>query len=93
MMKIFENRKPYIFEEVKRKIDWWASCNGDNELTQKGAIMAMQQGKKVRHESFRSGEYIYMVGNDIHGQSGNVITPFWAERLGASWQKGWKVIP
>jgi hypothetical protein len=62
------------------------------ELTKQEAVTAMHNNHKVAHESFRSGEYIYMKNGDICNQTNKAMPLFWAERMGPSWNKNWSII-
>lgn len=69
-----------------------------SNLTKTDAILAMEQGKKVRHEDFSPEEWMTMEGKQCNKkivlEDGVKCSPieFWKWRTDKSWDNGYSII-
>ena len=61
-------------------------------MTKEEAIKAMQDGKKVKHRFFTTGEYIYMKEGCIYDENDLLQRDFWQIRLTHYWFQNWTII-
>ena len=62
-------------------------------MTRQEAIEEMRKGKKITHEYFSNGEFIYMDGGRLFNESDLCLpfTKFWETR--SDWpDEGWSVV-
>lgn len=71
-------------------------------MNKKEAIIAMQNGLAVIHDSFDDSEFIYMKDGVIYDENGykmelegpgGTVIDFWTDRKGPYWESGWSIKP
>lgn len=64
-------------------------------MTRAEAILATLRGKKVTHQYFDKGEYVYFAGNRFWGEDlenfGTLNDEFWTIRSGGYWENDWSI--
>lgn len=63
-------------------------------MTKHEAIIAMMEGKKVRHRFFSSDEWMTKTEDGMYlFEDGVKCTPsmFWMDRIGKEWNSGWEI--
>lgn len=60
-------------------------------LTRDEAYKAIQEGKKVKHNSFTRREFIHFKDGAIRDEDGYNFNEGWLIRCGGVWESGWSI--